>query len=253
MLEASTLVLPGIRHVFATRKGGVSEGIYASLNCGIASRDARENVDRNRAIVAEAVGLGADRLVNAYQVHSPDVVTVETPWTAENRPKADALVTNRAGLGLTVSTADCTPVLFADPDASVIGAAHAGWRGALTGVLEATIDAMVRLGAERSRIRAAIGPTISGEAYEVGPDFITRFAEEDEGARRFFRPAEREGHAFFDLPRYVADRLRTAGVDGVQDLKRCTYRNEDEHFSYRRATHRGEADYGRHIAVIALG
>jgi len=254
MLEAQSLAgLPGIRHGFFTREGGVSDGLYASLNCGLGSRDSRDNVMRNRAIVAEMVGVEPERLVNGYQTHSADVAVVVKTWDPDDAPRVDALVTNREGIALAVASADCTPVLLADAEAGVVGAAHAGWRGALVGVVEAAVDAMERLGAERSRIRAAIGPTISAAVYEVGPDLVARFAEADADSAPFFRFAQRQGHALFDLPGYVGHRLRAAGIGAVEDLAVCTYRNEAEHFSYRRATHRGEPDYGRHFSAIALG
>jgi polyphenol oxidase len=254
MLQATTLSgLPGIRHGFSTRRGGVSDGVYASLNCGLGSNDSLINVVRNRAIVAEAVGVAPSQLVNAYQVHSAEVAPVEEPWTPGEAPRADALVTRRGGIAIAVSTADCVPVLLADATAGVIGAAHAGWRGALAGVVEATADAMERLGAKRAQIVAAIGPAISGAVYEVGPDVIQHFTESDPQSPPFFRPAERNGHALFDLPAYVAARLRRACVQHIEDTAVCTYRNEAEHFSYRRATHRRDPDYGRHLSVIALG
>jgi YfiH family protein len=252
MIEASSLKLPGIRHAFFTRDGGVSDGLYASLNGGIGSRDAAERVAENRARMAGAVGVEPRRFLTAYQIHSPNVVTIETPWQADARPRADSIVTRTRALAIGVTTADCGPVLFADPEAGVIGAAHAGWRGALSGVVEAAAEAMERLGASRKNIRAAIGPMIRQANYEVGPDLIARFAAEDAAAGRFFKPAARDGHALFDLAGYVAARLERAGIGQVEDLGLCTYADAGRFFSYRRATHRAEADYGRHVNTIAL-
>jgi len=252
MVEASILALDGIRHGFFTRQGGVSGGLYASLNGGVGSKDNTEHVAENRARMAAAVGVTPDRFVTAYQIHSPHVVVVETPWTAETRPRADAIVTRMRALAIGISTADCGPVLLADPKARVIGAAHAGWRGALTGVVEATIEAMERLGARRGEIRAALGPMIRQQNYEVGTDLMERFGTEDPASSRFFAPATREGHAMFDLPGYIDSRLTRAGIRYVEDLGHCTYADPERFFSFRRTTHRGEADYGRHVNAIAL-
>ena len=253
LLQAPSLTaLGGIRHAFFTRVGGVSQGIYASLNGGVGSNDDRANVAENRARMAAALGVGREALLSAYQVHSADVVVAETPWTPEARPRVDAIVTRVPGLAISVSTADCGPVLLADADARVIGAAHAGWRGALAGVTDATIAAMERLGASRSRIVAALGPMISQPNYEVGAELVERFRAADAGNERFFRPAARPGHALFDLPGYVAARLAAAGVARVEDLARCTYAEPALFYSFRRTTHRGEPDYGRHINAIAL-
>jgi YfiH family protein len=251
-IEASCLALTGIRHAFFTRDGGVSAGLYASLNGGTGSRDDIGNVAENRARMASAVGVAPERFLTAYQIHSPNVVVAEAPWTAETRPRADAIVTRMRALAVGVTTADCGPILLADPQARVIGAAHAGWRGALTGVIEATVEAMERLGAARAHIRAAIGPMIRQASYEVGPDLIARFAAEDRASSRFFSLASREGHALLDLGGYVAERLKRAGVGEVEDLGVCTYADPSRFFSYRRTTHRAEADYGRHVNAIAL-
>jgi hypothetical protein len=252
MLQASILsALPGIRHAFFTRDGGVSSGLYASLNGGQGSNDAPDHVRENRARMAAAVGVAPDRFVTAYQVHSPDVVVAVEPWPRASRPQADAIVTQVPGLAIGVSTADCGPVLLADASARVIGAAHAGWKGALTGVLEATVAAMERLGAARSRMTAAIGPMIRQPSYEVGEDLIARFRAADAENERFFAPARRAGHAMFDLAGYIAARLARAGIGRIEDLGLCTYADA-RFFSYRRATPRGEPDYGRHINVIAL-
>jgi polyphenol oxidase len=241
----------GIRHAFFTRQGGVSDGIYASLNGGIGSSDEPANVQENRRRMAEALGAKHDALISVYQVHSPDAVIVEGPWRGE-RPKADAMVTATPGLALGITTADCGPVLFADAEARVIGAAHAGWRGAVTGVLESTIAAMERLGARRATIVAVLGPTISQKAYEVGPDFIKRFAEEAPGHERFFMETERPDHAMFDLPGFIGARLEAAGIEAFTNLGLCTYSDEERFFSYRRTTHRKEPDYGRLISAITL-
>jgi YfiH family protein len=207
----------GIRHAFFTRQGGVSDGIYASLNGGIGSSDEPAKVQENRRRMAEALGVQPDALISVYQVHSPDAVIVEGAWRGE-RPKADAMVTATPGLALAITTADCGPVLFADANARVIGAAHAGWRGAVTGVLESTLTAMERLGARRERIVAVLGPTISQKAYEVGPDFIKRFTDEAPGHDRFFREAEKADHAMFELPGFIGARLEAAGVSEFTNL-----------------------------------
>jgi polyphenol oxidase len=244
--------LPGIRHAFFTRRGGVSEGVYASLNGGTGSNDDQAKVRENRARMAAAVGVAPENFLTCYQIHSPDVVTVETPWTADARPRADAMVTRMPNIALGISTADCGPVLFADAEAQVIGGAHAGWRGAFTGVIEATIEGMEKLGAKRSRIVAALGPMIRRENYEVGPEFLARFEQADQENARFFTASQRADHAMFDLPGYIAKRLRNAGVEQVDDLGLCTCGDADRFYSYRRMTLRGESDYGRHINVVVL-
>jgi YfiH family protein len=252
MITAATLVLSGVRHGFFTRQGGVSAGVYASLNGGLGSHDSSENVSENRARMAASLGVEPSRLLTAFQIHSPQVVVAEALWSPNSRPRADAIVTRTAGVAIGVTTADCGPILLADPQARVIGVAHAGWRGALAGVAEATVAAMERLGAERGRIRATLGPTIRQANYEVGRDLMARFAVEDADADRFFRPAARDGHALFDLPGYIAARLGRAGVRQFEDLGLCTYADPARFFSFRRTTHRGEADYGRHVNAIAL-
>jgi YfiH family protein len=251
-IEAKSLTLTGIRHAFFTRAGGVSTGLYASLNGGIGSQDDGGRVTENRARMAATLGVEPRRLLTAYQTHSPNVIVAQAPWTTENRPQADAIVTRMRALAIGVTTADCGPVLLADPRAGVIAAAHAGWRGALTGVVEATVATMERLGAARGEIRAAIGPTIRQANYEVGPDLVARFRAEDPASSRFFTPAKREGHAMFDLASYIAARLKRAEIGEVEDIGLCTYADPDRFFSYRRTTHRGEADYGRHVNAIAL-
>jgi len=253
MLQASSLSsLTGVRHAFFTRQGGVSQGVYASLNGGIGSSDAAPHVAENRGLMAAALGVRPENFLTPYQVHSAEVVVVEQAWPAEARPRADALVTRTPGVAIGVSTADCGPVLFADPTARVIGAAHAGWRGAFTGVLEATIVAMERCGAARGRIVAAAGPMIRQANYEVGPEFIARFAAADATNERFFAASPRAGHALFDLAGYIAARLAGAGIRQVEDIGRCTYEDGATFFSYRRSVHRQEPDYGRHINAIAL-
>jgi hypothetical protein len=230
----------------------VSDGVYATLNGGIGSQDAPSNVLENRARMAAAIGVAPERLLSCYQIHSPQVVVAQQPWSYRARPHADAIVTREPGLGIGVSTADCGPVLFADPQARVIGAAHAGWRGALSGVIEATLTAMEKLGADRSKVIAAAGPMISQPNYEVGQELVDRFLGADPANARFFVPAGRPGHAMFDLPGYVVARLKAAGVGQVENLAVCTYANPAQFYSYRRSTHRAEPDYGRHINAIAL-
>ena len=253
MLQSAALsALARIRHAFFTRAGGVSDGLYASLNGGPGSDDAPEKVAENRARMAAALGVAPDHLLTAYQIHSPDVVTIERPWTPQQRPRADALVTRTSGLAIGVTTADCGPLLLADGQARVIGAAHAGWRGAFTGVIEATVAAMEACGADRGRIVAVLGPTISQANYEVGPEFVERFNTADSGNARFFQPSPQQGHALFDLPAYIAARLDAAGIRHVEDLRCCTYADAARFFSFRRSTHHGEPDYGRHINAIAL-
>lgn len=253
MLQASSLAaLPRIRHGFFTRAGGVSEGVYESLNGGVGSNDAPDKVAENRARMAAALGVNADRFLTPFQIHSPDVVVAKQPWTRETRPQADAVVTQVPQLAIGVSTADCGPLLFADSTAGVVGAAHAGWRGALTGVIEATIATMEKLGADRTRITAALGPTIRQPNYEVGPEFVERFLAADPNNKRFFAPAERPRYAMFDLTGYIGERVRRVGIAGFEDLGLCTYAEPDRFFSYRRTTRLREPDYGRHINAIAL-
>jgi YfiH family protein len=239
-----------VRHGFFTREGGISTGVYAMLNGGIGSRDAPDNVRENRARMAAALRVPPDRLLTAYQVHSAEAVIVDRPWPLDERPRADAVVTNTPRLAVAITTADCGPILLADAGARVIAAAHAGWRGALGGVLESAVAAMERCGARRDRIIAAIGPMIRQPSYEVGPDLIAAFSGPTDA--RFFRPAERVGHAFFDLAGYIATRLHAAGIAHVEDLDACTYADDKRFFSYRRSVHRNEDDYGRHISAIAL-
>ncbi|UYO43982.1 peptidoglycan editing factor PgeF [Rhodopseudomonas palustris] len=242
---------PRLRHAFFTREGGVSDGIYAGLNGGIGSNDDPAKVAENRRRMAEALGVTPERFLTVYQVHSPDVAVAEAPWDQASRPKADAIVTRTPGLAIGVTTADCGPILFADPTAQVIGAAHAGWKGALTGVLESTLDEMERLGAQRSRVVAAIGPLIRQPSYEVGAEFVARFTAANPAYAAFFTKAERPGHAMFDLGGFIRMRLEAAGVGMIDDLGIDTYPDE-RFFSYRRTTHRSEPDYGRHVHAIVL-
>ena len=252
VITAPALDHPGIGHAFFTRQGGVSEGVYASLNGGVGSRDAPDAVAENRARMAAALGVPAERLLVPYQIHSADALAVEAPWAADARPRCDALVTATPGLALGVTGADCGIALFHDPGARVIGAAHAGWKGALTGVLEATLAAMERLGASRRGIHVALGPTIAQKSYEVGPEFVTRFAEADRSSDRFFVPSTREGHSLFDLPGFIGARLAAAGVARFENLALDTYADPERFYSYRRSVHRQEPDYGRLVAAIAL-
>ena len=242
----------GIRHAFFTRQGGVSRGLFASLNCGFGSGDDLEVVARNRATAAAQLGLTADRLVTCHQVHGTDIVTVERPWRREDNPHADGTVTKVPGIALGVLAADCAPVLFADREAGVIGAAHGGWRGALAGVMEAAVGAMVALGADRERIRAGIGPCIAQLSYEVGPEFPANFTARDPESARYFVPASRPSHFLFDLPGYIALRLQRLGLAAVERAPHDTAAEEELFFSYRRACLRGERDYGRGLAAIAL-
>jgi YfiH family protein len=238
-------------HGFAGRRGGVSTGLYAGLNVGLGSDDDRAAILHNRDLARDAV-LAGTTLVTVHQVHSPDVVTVAAPIGEDSRPKADALVTDRPGLLLGILTADCVPVLFADARAGVVGAAHAGWKGAIGGVTDRTIDAMVALGADAARIACAVGPCIGRASYEVGDDFAARFEGEDPDNARFFTPA-REGHQWFDIAAYVAARLAGYGIGRVEILDEDTYVQPDRFFSFRRACHRREPGYGRQISMIAVG
>lgn len=237
------------RHGFFTRKGGASSGIFAGLNCGTGSSDQAEIVAINRARVADAMGVAPEALVTVHQVHSARAIPVTGPLT--HRPEADALVTATPGVLLAVLTADCQPVLFHDATAGVVGAAHAGWRGAVDGVLEATLDAMEALGARRRDTVAVIGPTISQAAYEVGPDFLNRFRDEDPESLRFFANGTGD-RMLFDLPGYGLYRLRAAGVGHAEWTGHCTYRDAARFYSFRRTTHAGEVDYGRLISTIRL-
>jgi YfiH family protein len=246
-----TFASAGIRHGYFTRAGGVSDGIYAGLNTGTGSQDDPDRVAENRRRVASWMGVAPERLLSLHQVHSPDAIIVREPYGLP-RPIADGIVTDKPGLAICASSADCGPILFADPEARVIGAAHAGWKGALTGLLEGTIDAMETLGARRDRIIAALGPSITQANYEVGQEFVDRFVGQDAANAVYFIPSANSGHAMFDLNTYTVDRLRRAGVAAAGALYRCTYAEEDLFYSYRRSTHRKEPDYGRHVASIVL-
>jgi YfiH family protein len=242
--------LAGIPHGFLGRAGGVSTGICSGLNAGFGSGDDRAAIVENRRRAVAAVAPG-ELLVTVHQVHSPDAVYADAPWPDDGRPHADALVADRPGLALGILTADCTPVLLADREAGVIGAAHAGWKGALAGVIESTVALMEQRGARRGRIAAAIGPVIARKSYEVDGAFLRRFADVDPASERFFTPG-REGHHQFDLEAYVLSRLDEAGITRAEALGLDTYSEPERFFSYRRATHRGEPDYGRQLSLIAL-
>jgi purine-nucleoside/S-methyl-5'-thioadenosine phosphorylase / adenosine deaminase len=243
--------IPGLRHAFFTRDGGVSDGIYASLNGGLGSHDNPANVAENRRRMAEQMGVEPAHFLNVHQTHSPDVVVATGPWQGTARPLGDAIVTRSEGLAIGATAADCGPILLVDPSARVIGAAHAGWKGALTGVLDSTVDAMEKLGAERGGIVAAIGPLIRQHSYEVGGEFVERFVDADAENGLFFIPSTREGHAMFDLAGFIRMRLENAGVLMIDDIGVDTY-SDERFYSYRRSVHRREPDYGRHIHAIAL-
>jgi YfiH family protein len=253
MIQAKTLAgLDGVQHRFFTRRGGVSAGLYSSLNCGYGSGDEPDNVRENRRRAAASLDLAATELLTVHQIHSTDVLTVaDRRWTSPGAPKADAMVTDRPGVALGVLAADCAPVLLADPRAGVIGAAHAGWKGALAGIVEATIAAMERLGAQRERLQAAVGPCIGRESYEVGPEFPAPFLAQDDANAVFFRATPRAGHFLFDLAGYLAHRLALAGV-AASATGHDTLRASDDFFSYRRNTLEGVRDYGRGLSAIAL-
>lgn len=253
--------LPGIGHAFFTRQGGVSQGIYAALNGGLGSQDDPAAIATNRRRMAAHLGVAADYLVSVYQVHSADAVLATGPWPngsqGSERPRADAMVTSTPGVALGISTADCGPILFADADARVIGAAHAGWKGAFTGIIPATIAAMETLGAKRANIIAVLGPCIGPQAYEVGPEFVGRFMAEDAGYTRFFAPStapghETTGHRMFDMPAFITLRAHEAGIGRFINLGLCTYSDPARFFSYRMTTHKAEPDYGRLISAIVL-
>jgi hypothetical protein len=252
MITLDTLEGGAVRHAFFTRRGGVSEGLYAALNCGFGSGDDPDKVARNRAIAAARLGVMPESLVSCHQVHGKNVVRVERAWQRQENPRADAMVTAVPGIALGILAADCAPVLFADPAAGVVGAAHGGWRGALAGIMEATVAAMAALGARPERIRAGIGPCIAQPSYEVGPEFPANFAAADPDSGGFFRPAPRPGHHLFDLPGYIEHRLGRLGLAAVARAPHDTAAEEGMFFSYRRACQRGEADYGRALAAVAL-
>jgi YfiH family protein len=243
--------IPGLRHAFFTRDGGVSADIYESLNGGLGSNDVAAHVVENRRRMAEQMSVPPSHFLGIHQVHSPDAVVATGPWHGALRPRADAIVTRTEGLAIGVTAADCGPILLVDPSARVIGAAHAGWKGALTGIVESTVDAMEKLGAERGGIVAAIGPLIRQHSYEVGGEFVERFVDADAENAVYFLPAEREGHAMFDLAGFIRMRLENAGVLMIDDIGIDTY-SDERFYSYRRSVHRKEPDYGRHVHAIAL-
>ncbi len=240
-----------IRHGFFRRTGGTSAGLYASLNCGFGSDDRESDVAENRRRVTQALGLEPDRLCTLYQIHSPDVLHITGPDDAKGQ-RADAMVTTTLGIGLGVMSADCAPLLFADSTAQVVGAAHAGWKGAMTGVAEATVAAMVGLGAKAERIVAVIGPCIAQASYEIGPEFKERFVEADAANARFFVDSKRAGHGMFDLPNYLLSRLETLGLKSARWTGHDTCADAERFFSYRRSVLQGDPDYGRMVAVICL-
>jgi polyphenol oxidase len=242
----------GIRHAFFTRRGGVSGGAYESLNCGFGSGDTADSVTRNRAIAMERLGCPADRLATCHQIHSATVVTGDRPWPREAAPQADGMVTRVPEIVLGVLTADCAPILFHDPIAQIIGVAHGGWRGALAGIVEATLERMEALGAEQTRIRAGIGPCIAASSYEVGPEFPQQFLAKDPASTAYFAPASRAGHYMFDLPGYIEHRLARAGIAIVERAPHDTVAENQRFFSYRRACLRGERAYGRGLSAIVL-
>ncbi|WP_291863285.1 peptidoglycan editing factor PgeF [Bradyrhizobium sp.] len=251
-LESPLLsAVPGLRHAFFTREGGVSGGIYGSLNGGVGSNDDPAHVEENRRRMAEQLGVSPAHFLTLWQTHSPDVVEASAPWQGASRPRADAIVTRTEGLAIGATAADCGPILFVDPGARVIGAAHAGWKGALSGILESTIAAMEKLGAQRSGIVTAIGPLIRQPSYEVGGEFVERFIEADAENGLFFIPAARDGHSMFDLAGFIRMRLEKAGVLVIDDTGIDTY-SDHRFFSYRRSVHRKEPDYGRHVHAIVL-
>lgn len=251
-LSAKNLDLPGVRHAFFTREGGVSEGVYGSLNGGVGSRDAPARVAENRARMAARVGVAPERLLVPFQIHSADALTVSEPWAPETRPRCDGLVTRESALALGVTGADCGMLLFADAGAGVVGACHAGWKGALGGMIEATIVAMEAQGARRADIHIALGPCIGPGSYEVGAEFVAAFVATDRAHARFFSPSTRAGHSMFNLPGFITERVERLGVASFENLSIDTYADESRCFSYRRCTHREEPDYGRLVSAIAL-
>ena len=252
LVTLPALARPGLRHAFFTRRGGTGDGLYASLNCGFGSDDAPARVEANRARAMALLDLPAAALVTVHQIHSADVSFVERPWPRSENPKADALVTDRPGVALGILTADCVPILFADIEAGVIGAAHSGWKGTRDGISAATVAAMERLGARPDRIHAAIGPAIQQASYEVGPEFPERFTIGDPTTERFFSPSTRPGHFMFDLPGLIETQLNALGLAAVERSHHDTAAEPELFFSYRRATLRGEPDYGRGLSAIAL-
>lgn len=251
-IQSDTLNAPGVAHAFFTRQGGVSTGVYASLNGGVGSQDERAHVMENRARMAATLGVPAENLLIPFQIHSADALIVDQVWDVAHRPRVDGLATRTRGLALGVTGADCGVTLYVDAVAQVIGACHSGWKGAFGGALEATLGAMEKLGARRDRIACALGPTIAQKSYEVSVDFVRAFTEAEAGNARFFIPSVKPGHHMFDLPGYIGMRLTRAGVGRFENLDLDTYSDEARFYSYRRTTHRGEPDYGRLVAAIVL-
>ncbi|MBI1210761.1 MAG: peptidoglycan editing factor PgeF [Alphaproteobacteria bacterium] len=251
--ECQTLAqISAVRHGFFGRQGGVSHGIFSSLNCGYGSGDDPELVRENRTRVGKHLGVDHAHVLSVYQIHSPEAVVATETWAHGAQPKADAMATSVPGLALSILTADCAPILFADAEAKVIGAAHAGWKGALGGVVESAVGTMERLGARRERIVATVGPCITQPSYEVGDEFRTRFVDARAANAKYFAPGQRAQHWQFDLPGYVRARLSAMGLKSVGAIDRCTYAESDAYFSFRRTTHRGESDYGRNLSAIVL-
>jgi len=242
----------GVRHGFFTRRGGISQGLYASLNVGFGSSDDPAHVAENRRRALAELSPSTSHLNTVYQCHGVDVAVADVAWEPSRAPRADAIVTRMSGLAIGILTADCAPVLLADPENRVVGAAHAGWRGALGGVIAAAVEAMEALGARRKTIRAAVGPAIGRASYEVGPGFPQPFIDQHSENKRFFRPSRRAGHHMFDLPGYVCRRIEAIGLAGITVLAKDTCAEADDFFSYRRATLRGESDYGRSLSAIML-
>ncbi|HCK84735.1 MAG TPA: peptidoglycan editing factor PgeF [Hyphomonadaceae bacterium] len=251
-LQSQALLSDEVAHGFFGRQGGVSGGIYASLNCGYGSGDDSGSVCENRTRVATWLGTREEKLITLYQIHSADALHVTAPWTRAAPPKADAMATTLRGVALGVLAADCAPILLSDAKAGVIGCAHSGWKGAIGGVVESVVALMERLGASRARIRAAVGPCISQASYEVGPEFEARFVDTEAANKAYFVRSPRMGHWQFDLPGYVTARLKATGIGAVEALKVCTYEHNEAYFSFRRTTHRGETDYGRNVSAIML-
>ena len=250
VIQSPTLAAAGVKHAFFTRNGGVSEGVYATLNGGVGSSDARENVAENKRRMAETLGVSAERFLVPFQIHSADCLAVDTPWT--DRPRCDGLATATPGLALGVTGADCGMILFADPKAAVVGACHAGWKGALSGVIESTLAAMEKLGARRAETIVALGPTIGPRSYEVGPEFFAQFVAQSPEHARFFSTSVKAEHKMFDLPAFIGFRVEQARVATFENLALDTYADEARFYSYRRTTHRKEPDYGRLVSAVAL-
>lgn len=244
--------IPSVHHAFFTREGGVSHSLYSSLNGGLGSQDNSEHIMENRQRMAGFLQIEPQNFLSLYQIHSKNVVVVDQPWNANSRPQADAMVTDQPGVALAIATADCGPVLFVDAQSGVIGAAHAGWKGAIGGILEATIEAMEQLGANRLHVTAVLGPTISQEAYEVGEDFKSVFCNSQQEYQQFFKPGQNDGKFYFNLPGFIKYRLNLLNIKCFQNLSLCTYQDEKRFYSYRRSTHQQENDYGRLISAICL-